>query len=244
MAKVRMTEEMKFLILKLKDTCSLGVISQEIHRPRSTIQSFIRKWNKTKKISTIKPPGRYKFIISRRIQRKIVSFIRKNKHGTLSEIKRKFNLHCSLPTISKILKENKIQCFKEKIKTKLSYKNIKDRLAFVEKYGGWNLNRWKKVIYSDEVSFELEKHYKNHIWRKRGEEIFTRYRPVYIKKYIKAFGCISHYGKSYLYFLDNQGWNSRTYSKLISDNWGTIKSMTIPNNDQNYYFLHASYILI
>lgn len=234
-----LTEKTKVEILILKNTKSYGKISEVLNKPKSTIYSFVKKFEKTNQLSSIKPPGRKRYIIGKRILRKMLTHIRRNRNTTLSDLKRNFNLQCSLPTISKILSENNIKCYKERYKIKLSWKNINDRKEFYHKYKDWSHEKWKRVIYSDEVSFDLNRYYRKHLWKKRGEEVYCSRKPQYIKKYIKAFACVSFFGKSEIIFLDDSKWNSNTFINLISNHWNNIQNSCIPPRIKDFYFLHV-----
>lgn len=235
--KIRLTDSEKVFILRNCETKSLGRISQILSKSRSTIQSFIRKFNTRGIVSNIRPRGRNKIIISRLNMKRIVRYMTKHKGATLKSAINHFNLTCSIVTLSRRLREIGIGAYKEKIKSKLTYNHINMRKIFANKYKNWSRSNWKRVIYADSSSIELGKNYISKEWRKRGVEKITERPRRFIIRYIKMYAAISFYGKSRLIIVDKR-FTNKSYLEFMEENWNQIRNDTMPHNPRRIYLLH------
>lgn len=147
------------VILKLHDLgYSLGQISREINVPKSTIHHIIHTRDPTSKdyMEPAKRPGRPPKL-SRRAERALLCYVAKNPRDTLAALstpsKSGHRLHPD--TTRRYLAKNKVYAFKPRRKPYLSKKHKRDRLRWAKDHLKWGVEDWKKVIFSDESTFEL-----------------------------------------------------------------------------------------
>ena len=66
----------------------------------------------------------------------------------------------------------KLKAYRPAAKPKLSAKNLKDRLAFCNRYKSWTVEQWKKVMFSDESTVRQFANYTSLVRRIVGA-VFT-----------------------------------------------------------------------
>ena len=103
----------------------------------------------------------------------------------------------------------------------LSEVNKLRRLEFARKYKHWIERKWKKVLFSDESSVQIGKHYPRKIWLKPENRwkvgFYLPKKQDYGKKYIKVWSCFCYNGVGKLVFVEN-GWNKYEYKKILNEN--------------------------
>jgi hypothetical protein len=193
-------------------------MSEETGIARSTMASFYKKWQRTKKISSLKIPGRPCLLKERQVKA-IVSLVRNYPKSTVFDIKTKLGLNCHRMTISEALRKEGFSKYKMLRKPKLTEQHRASRINFARNNKRTN---WDKVLFSDESSIELYKSYHEKVWRKPGLASLPKYlkceKTVFIKKYIKIWSCFSSKGTGKLVFLEDYGkWSGKTYEKILND---------------------------
>lgn len=235
MRRLRLRDSEKGFIIENYSKMTFGKLADELKRPKSTIQTFYNRYRKTHRISNLKPQGRKPLLFSRKSQKKILSFFRKNRHTTLKIAIIHLNLPISPPTLSKFLKSNSIKSYKELTKVKLTPAHISMRLKFAKKYKSWSSRKWGLCLFSDESSLIIGKKYQRRVWRAKGEALrnkcFRKLNTNYQPKYLKVWACLSKSGVSDLYFLQQgrRSWNSKVYSSLLEQNLLKIGKTLIGN---------------
>lgn len=95
----------------------------------------------------------------------------------------------------------------------LTDKHIADRLAFAKQYIDWDINQWRKVIWTDEASIRVGWFGQVYITRKTGEEFDKDCLAARFKKYseVMVWGAISLDGAQDSWIFDKGGINSERY---------------------------------
>jgi len=76
-------------------------------------------------------------------------------------------------TVRKKLLTNGLRGCKSKKKPKVTEKQRKARLAWAKEHLNWTPDDWKKVIFSDESTFNIQNHAGNQYVRTRPHEAFN-----------------------------------------------------------------------
>jgi transposase len=152
-----LTEEEKIFIIKNYEHKTIGRIAQLLNRSRGTIYLFYKRWSETRTIMNRKKTGRKPMLSQRQIKR-LETFINRNPLKCLREVKQKLNFNCHLRTLTKYIKKLGFRNFVYRHKPKIKQENKLARYNFTRKYSHWSLRQWKKVLFSDESSVELEKY--------------------------------------------------------------------------------------
>ena len=150
--KIRLSEKDKIRILIKMKKKSFGKIAEEMHFLKSTIYSFVKKFDRTGTFINIKNKGAPFKGRSKRSIRKIVTFFKNNAHSTLDSCLTKLNLPICRQTLRKILKRNGVNYYSRPFKPKLKEKDKLQRIEWTR--ANKNLN-YAKVYFLDETSVEL-----------------------------------------------------------------------------------------
>jgi transposase len=143
---------------------------------------------------------------------------RKNSRATLNQLRIMSDLHVSGRTIRRRLKEMGLRARVARKKPFMSAVHRAKRLAFARKHLGWTLQQWKKVLFTDESTFEIGLNPRRVlVWRTSHE----RDLPANLVPTFKSgrttqmvWGGIAHGCKTDLAIFDKCGRNER---KTISD---------------------------
>ena len=114
----------------------------------------------------------------------------------------------------------------------------KQRLLFVERYENWGPAEWRKVMFSDESSFEQFQQRNQHVRRPDGQRYNPRYTVATVKHppKVMVWGCFSAFNSGGLFFLPPKtNMNGKTYLQLLKD-----KLHLHMNIHQTTHFLHDS----
>lgn len=95
------------------------------------------------------------------------------------------------------------------------------RVNFARQYRHWTLEEWRKVLWSDESTFNVSDGTRNYVYRKRGSDpLDPRYTRHTIKHpdSVMVWGCFSYHGLGHLVFLPkNIRMNQHNYLDLLID---------------------------
>ena len=149
----------------------------------------------------------------------------KNPFITSAQIKRNLAVQCSNVTTrtirNRLCKEFKMPARKAVKKPIITSAMRKKRLQFCEKYKNYTIEQWKKVMFSDESSFQINNCPNQTVRRPVGS---SPVNPRYTKKTSKhpasvmVWGCFSHNGRGGLTLLNsNQRLNTDGYIKILEE---------------------------
>ena len=219
--KAMLSEQEKIYILTNYERKTLGKLSEELKRCRSTIYKFYRKWQATKTILNLKHKCGRRKILNTAQEKLIEELANKNPRLELLELKKKLHLNCSVSTISRSLKKLGFKNLRLRHKPIITEIQKVQRLQFARKYSSWTIRKWKKVLFSDESSVQIGKIYPRKIWLKPENRwkpgFYLPKKKEYGKKYIKVWSCFSYNGVGKLQFIES-GWNRHTYKGILNEN--------------------------
>lgn len=160
------------IIAKYKAGVSYRKISEQLHVPKSTIQSIITKFKEFGTTSKLPRAGRPRKITDR-MARKITRMVANSPRTTRKDIQKQLSdegVDVCLNTISNLLHKSKLHGRRPR-KTPLLKKNhLRARLKFATEYVKKEKEFWKRVLWSDETKIELFGHNDvQYVWRQTGE---------------------------------------------------------------------------
>ncbi|KAI5151464.1 hypothetical protein ENBRE01_2156 [Enteropsectra breve] len=133
----------------------------------------------------------------------------------------KFNKHISRITVRNILSESQLRCRIARKRPLVSDKNSVLRYNLSKKFMRFPEDDWKKVIFSDESSFELfDSHKHQKVYRLPNTAFDTQNLSPTVKfggGKLMVWGCISYYGKGNLVFIEDT-LDSKKYLQLLANN--------------------------
>lgn len=161
-------------------------ISKTLGVPASTVSSTVLRFKKRGTLDVKTSCGRPRLLKERDV-RAIVSHIKKDRRTTLSDIVHSSPVKVSRDTIRRTLRREGIFSRVAVVKPFLSDKHKAARLRFAKKYKNWTAAHWKRVVWTDESSFEVGKIYRTvRVWRTKDE----KYKACCIAPSFKS-GCTS-----------------------------------------------------
>jgi len=185
-----------------------GYSSREIAGRLSLVQSTVvrslKMSQRTGNFGYDKPSGRSK-CTSELLDNSIVKAAKKSQrksslgiHAGLSE-----GFRPSPRTIRRRLFDAGLKSYSPAKKPALSAKNIKDRLAFCNKYRQWTADQWKRVMLSDERTISQFYAFARHVRRPPKQRFCSRYIVPTVKNAAKlmVWGAISAKGIGGLWFM-------------------------------------------
>lgn len=97
-----------------------------------------------------------------------------------------------------------IKSYWAKKKPFISTKNQKLRLNWAKRYRLWSVERWRKVIWSDESPFMLRYQGKKRVLRHHNERYQSQFMQGTVKhdKKINVWGCFAHHGVGRLHRIE------------------------------------------
>ena len=159
-------------------------IGDKIGRPKSTVSTFVVRYQKTHTIINKPRSGRPQKV-TKRTQRQIIRSSIIDPWASSSEIKSGLQLKLSSSMVRKVLVDTGLKARKPK---KSPYTNKKIRLRrmnYMRDHINWSLDKWKRVIFSDETTICMKRDNQGQYVRcKVGQST----RPEYVLKTWKFGG--------------------------------------------------------
>ena len=127
----------------------------------------------------------------------------------------------SLRTVQERIHEDlHFKSFRARRKPHLTPSQIKKRISFCKKYLEWDLNDWKKVLWTDEATFFVSGSTDTRVYRPRGSDAnLPQYTVKTVKHpaYVMVWGAFAHDGVGELVFLpSNVRMNQNHYYELLN----------------------------
>ena len=157
-------------------------ISETLGVPLSTVSQIIRDYHNRGTVERKKGSGRPKKM-DERSKRRLLRIVEKNPEATLAELQAQMPIKCSTWLISKHLHESNLNKRVAVVKPYLTEKQRKARYKFAKEHLNWTVDQWKRVIWTDESSFQIGANViKKKVWRRRSE----KYKKSCIKASFKS----------------------------------------------------------
>ena len=146
-------------------------IGLKVERPRQTIETFLKRWKTTKTIIN-KYGGNKPKALDVRTTNHLARMALTNRHSTAKELKIDLGIKASEQTVRNYLKKRGIRARRPKKKPALTKKHKLKRLKFAKDHENWNIEHWRRVLWSDEKKLNLHAPDGNaRVWRRKGEEL-------------------------------------------------------------------------
>ena len=146
---------------------------------RKGVQGVLKRWMETGDSKCQPRSGRKRKSVTRS-DRTLIRISLRNKKLTSKELSKELKessgVELSAPTVRRRLLENGLRGCKARKKPLLTEKQRKHRLEWARSRVKWPVEKWRKVLFSDESIFTLNNHAGNNYMRKPEEE----YRPYCI----------------------------------------------------------------
>ena len=178
-------EQRGVIIYLYNEGKSQRFIAKKTGTSRKGVQGVLKRWIETGDAKCQPRSGR-KRKSTKRSDRTLVRISlgnrRLNSKELARELKESSGVELSAPTVRRRLLENGLRGCKARKKPLLTEKQRKRRLDWARSHVKWPIEKWRKVLFSDESTFTVNNHAGNNFVRRKPEE---EYRPYCISPTIK-----------------------------------------------------------
>ena len=174
--KIRnLTTEEKARIVGMRQARTPGPqIAHELGLPKSTIDTVLKNYELRKTVESPKQTGRPpKFL--ERDKRSLRRVLCKDRRQTLSDVTNALPVRVSTSTVRRSTHELGFHARVAAKKPFLSNRHTVRRYAFAQEHKNWTIDDWKRVIWTDESSFEIGKNSRQTLVWRRTDERFHSY---------------------------------------------------------------------
>ena len=210
-AQIRILSQQKMSTRKISDITKI---------PQTTVAYILRCIAEKGTISPRKRSGRPR-VTSAAADRQIRRAVTRNPTWSSTTIIAETSCEASARTVRRrLLNEFQLASRRPAKKARLSAKNVKDRIAFCNKYKDWNEDRWMNVMFSDESTFSQFSSYTRHVRRPINQRYNTRYIVPTVKQAptTMVWACFSGRGRRALWFMPkNTTINAAVYLGILKD---------------------------
>lgn len=218
------SERHKIITLSENTTKTHRQIATVIGISHSTVTRIINTYRNTGSSTPKQRSGRPR-VTSKRTDAVIHRLAVKSPFITANEIKAQIDGlcdHISVDTIKRRLRSSfSAPARKPRKKPLLTAAMRRKRLAFCRKYKSWSPEDWRKVLFSDESTFEIAQNTHHHVRRPSSSNPNDPRYTVRTVKHpvsVMVWGCFSHHGRGGLTFLQkNQRMNSASYIDILDE---------------------------
>jgi len=150
------SDEIRARIIGLSEGGFTGVqIAATTGVPIRTVTRLVKTFRKDGTYKRKPCGGSHAKKLSDRDVRAIIRVSKTHRCSTLSEITNICSTQVSRSTIRRALHESGIFSRIVVKKPFLTHRHMSQRLAFAQKYCGWTIKEWERVVWTDESTFEV-----------------------------------------------------------------------------------------
>ncbi|MPC40780.1 Transposable element Tcb1 transposase [Portunus trituberculatus] len=215
------SDQISNIVTLHKQNHSTQEIAKTVGVSQRSVQRWVMKYKRGGRSETPthkNKPGRPKKT-SARILDVIRKQVENNPHISSREIKEKNQFllaNVSERTVRQRLREG-IGCkgCRSSSEPAFTPKQIRKRIQFCQKYALWDVSRWRRVLWSDEVTFSVGSNGGSGTNHRPGSDT---QKYVKFPDSIMVWGCFSYYGVGELVVLPNNiHMNKSNYLELLCD---------------------------
>jgi len=200
---------------------SQRAIAKKLGVPRSTIQDWIHKLDRTGTTDRVSGSGRPR-VTSSTDDQHIILEVKRNRLITTDEIQSNLpTLKCCKETIRNRIKESgEFNSYWQINKPFISEKNRLKRVEWCKDRLHYTIEQWRKFLWTDESPFVLRYNRQKRVWRSQNE----RYKTFAMKGTVKhddkimVWGCFAAHGVGDLYLVDGI-MESEQYKRILRDHF-------------------------
>ena len=153
-----------------KGGMSMTQILAEVGRPKATVSRVLKRYHERGTLGPADKCGRPRKLTDANV-RILKRELMKNRRVPLAELAGNMSTQVCVRTLQKEVHELGINSRIAVKKSFLNTKHTAERLAFAREYLDWTIEDWNNVIWTDEASFEVEKHSRTiRVWRSASEK--------------------------------------------------------------------------
>ena len=217
-----LTEFQKGEIVALGHDKKPPQISHDLHIPRQTVLSFLKRFYQRESSENLHRSGRARKT-STTADRWLIRTALTETRLPLKELKSICNIPFSTRTIQRRLKEENIRKWRAVKRALLDNDHAKQRLKWARKHQHWTVEQWSKVVWSDESAIKKDSDTKT-VWIWRHQNRREKYLPINVvgKKQDgrlsqMVWGCFMGNKLGPLVFID-ESINAGMYDVMLEQN--------------------------
>ncbi|KAG2193075.1 hypothetical protein INT47_008900 [Mucor saturninus] len=146
-------DQKSYAVAKSNQGTSISPIARELNFSRTAIRRAIQRFKQIGSYQRQATSGRPKKFINRD-KRVLQRYVMKNRRSTLNKIMANVDVNASINTFRKELRKLYLNSRIARKKPFINEKQRKRRLEFAKQHQNWSLEDWRKVIFTDESSFQ------------------------------------------------------------------------------------------
>lgn len=219
------TVEERRIILKLhKELKSEREIPKIVSKPRSTINSIIKRFRETGRVIDKSRSGAPRKVDDR-LRSNIIRQVKKNPKISAptiaANVGETLGVQLSAQTIRNVLIEDDYHGRNARKKAFVSKANRIKRTTFAVAHADKPQSFWNKVIWSDESKFELfSSNRREKVWRKPNTALDPKHLTATVKHgggSVMVWGCMAASGVGKLIFIDGK-MDQFLYKRILQEN--------------------------
>src|SRR5215212_3378386 len=162
--------ELKGIIIGMANANkSAQQIASELDKSHSTVSYIIKYFKKTQSNKNM-PRSRHPTLLTKHDKTHLGRITKLNHFKSLYEITNQLPINYSLDTTWNMLREHSINSYTAAKKPNITPANIQKHKNWCQNIGNWSDDEWRKVIWSDESTVELNLSlHKIKVWHMKGE---------------------------------------------------------------------------
>lgn len=142
-----------YAVFRKNEGISIAQIARELNFTRTAIRSAIRRFEDTGSYERQTTSGRPKKF-NDRDRRLLQRYVLKNRRSSLKEIMANVDVNASINTFRKELQKLNLNSRIARKKPFINERQRRRRLEFAKEHQNWTLEDWRRVIFTDESSFQ------------------------------------------------------------------------------------------